>query len=108
MDPLAAFQQDAFAGQYLRYRYATRDGRSGLLGCICEEERDHTHSAFHVAPTARQAAEPTRSVVEANGRSSGIEWTGVGADNPLTEVGRLEPLVPQVMLDEVNHGPFEE
>ena len=37
-----------------------------------------------------------------------VERAGVGADHPLTEQRDLQPLVAQVMLDELDHRPLEQ
>ena len=44
----------------------------------------------------------------ADGGRAGIERAGVGADDPLAEIGILQPLVLEITLDELRHRPMEE
>ena len=43
-----------------------------------------------------------------NGGGAGIEGAGVGADDSLSKIGILQPLVLKIALDELGHGPMEE
>ncbi len=107
-DALAAFEQDAFAGKNLRDGDAGSDDGAGFLRGVAEVEGDHAHAALHVAPHAGHAAEAAGGVMEADGGGAGIEGAGVGADDALAEVGDLQALVFEVVLDEFGHGPVVE
>src|ERR1700755_3226033 len=46
--------------------------------------------------------------MEANGGGAWVEGTGVSADDALAEIGSLQPLVGEIALDKLCHGPVEE
>ena len=46
--------------------------------------------------------------MEADGGGAGVEGAGVGADDALAEIGRLQARIAEVVLDELGHGPVEE
>ena len=46
--------------------------------------------------------------MEANRSRAGIEGTGIRADDSLTQIAVLEPLICEIVLDEIGHGPFEQ
>src|ERR1700694_385414 len=47
-------------------------------------------------------------MMKPNGSGAGIEWTGVGSDDALAQVGDLEPLVFEIFLYEFGHRPVKQ
>ena len=43
-----------------------------------------------------------------DGGCAGVERAGVGTDHPLAQVGILQPLILEIMLDELCHRPIEQ
>src|SRR5208337_4292948 len=79
-----------------------------VAGDVAEDERDHADSAFHVAPHARRSAQPSGLMVKVDRRGARVVRAGVGADDPLTQVRHLEPLIPEVVFDALDHRPLKE
>src|ERR1700726_1282744 len=46
-------------------------------------------------------------MVKSNGGGAGIKRARVGTDNALPQVGHLQTLVVQILLDELRHRPLE-
>ena len=51
---------------------------------------------------------PARSVMEPHRRGPRIVRAGVGPDDTLPQIGEVHPLVVQVPLDQLDHGPLEQ
>ena len=108
IDPLAGFELDPLARHDPGHRHTGRHHGAGRAGGVAEEERDHAHPPLDVPPHAGHAPQPARGMVEVDRRRPRVERAGVGADDPLTEQRDLQPLVAQVMLDELDHRPLEQ
>src|SRR6202050_3152337 len=104
-DALTMFEENTLAGKNLGDGDTGGDDGSGFASGVAEIKGDHAHAALHVAPHAGQAAETAGSVVEADGGGTWVEGAGVRADDTLAEIRRLQPLVFEIALDELGHGP---
>ncbi len=63
---------------------------------------------FDVTPGARLAHHPAGGVVEPDRAGARVVRTGVGADHALPQIGELQPLILEIALDHLDHGPLEE
>src|SRR5271165_6212666 len=108
LDPLAPFQLDSEAGNDPGHRYSRGDNHPQVTRDVAEDERDHAHSALDISPRSRSSAQPAGLVVEMNRRRAPVVGAGVGADHALAEVGQLQALVLEVILDTFDHRPLEE
>ena len=108
LDPLAPLELDARPRDDPGHRSPGQDHGAGVAGDVAEDERDHAHPALDVSPHPRHPAQPARLVVEVDRRRPRVVRAGERADDPLPEIGRLEALVVEEMLDVLDHRPVEQ
>jgi hypothetical protein len=101
-------ERHALAGRDPRHRDAAREDRAVLRRGVGDRERAHAHAALDVAPHRALPVQVALVVHELDRGRAGLVGAAPGADDPLAEERRLDPIVVEVAVEDVGDRGLED